>query len=84
MDFEHIDLNNLNNNTILELQFWQSNWCKKCNKTQKAKLIQLRGRLQEVAAEQQEQMQLEGKLDLESDQKSSQKAQEEVSETVKN
>ena len=85
MDFEHIDLNNLNNNTILELRaFGKAIGVKSVTRHKKQKLIQLiEERLQEVAAEQQEQMQLEGKLDLESDQKSSQKAQEEVSETVK-
>lgn len=86
MDFEHIDLSNLNNNTILELrEFGRAIGVKSVTRHRKQKLIELiEQRLQEMAAEQQEQMKID-QTDSGPEQESDQKlqAQEPVQETVK-
>lgn len=86
MDFEHIDLSNLNNNTILELrEFGRAIGVKSVTRHRKQKLIELiEQRLQEMAAEQQEQMKID-QTDSSPEQESDQKlqAQEPVQETVK-
>ncbi len=86
MDFEHIDLSNLNNNTILELrEFGRAIGVKSVTRHKKQKLIELiEERLQEIAAQQQEQIKIT-QLESSPEQESSQKvrAEETVQETAK-
>ena len=84
MDFEHIDLSNLNNNTILELrEFGKAIGVKSVTRHRKQKLIELiEQRLQEIAAEQQEQLKID-EADTSPEQESIQKVQaEETAEKV--
>ena len=86
MDFEHIDLSNLNNNTILELrEFGKAIGVKSVTRHRKQKLIELiEQRLQEIAAEQQEQLKID-EADTSPEQESIQKvqAEETAQETAK-
>jgi len=86
LDFEHIDLSNLNNNTILELrEFGRAIGVKSVTRHKKQKLIELiEERLQEIAAQQQEQIKIT-QLESSPEQESSQKvrAEETVQETAK-
>jgi len=86
LDFEHIDLSNLNNNTILELrEFGKAIGVKSVTRHRKQKLIELiEQRLQEIAAEQQEQLKID-EADTSPEQESIQKvqAEETAQETAK-